>query len=48
MVRASEEWARLVARANFVVRGVGGVSTVLDEEAKRLVSANEAVTADLG
>jgi hypothetical protein len=46
MVRASEEWARLVARANFVVRGVGVVSAIFDEEAQRLVSANEAMTAD--
>jgi len=47
MVRASEEWARLIARANFVVHGVGVVSAVLDEEAQRVVSANEAMTADL-
>jgi hypothetical protein len=47
MVRASEEWARLIARAEFVVRGVGVVSAILDEEAQRLVSANEAMTADL-
>jgi hypothetical protein len=47
MLRASEEWARLVARANFVVRDVGIVSAILDEEAQRFISANEAMTADL-
>jgi hypothetical protein len=47
MVRASEEWARLVARATFVVHGIGVVSAILDEEAQRLVSANEGMTADL-
>jgi hypothetical protein len=35
------------ARATFVVRGVGVVSEILDEEAQRLVSANEAMTVDL-
>ena len=47
MARASEEWARLVARANFVVHGVGVISALLGEEAQRLVSASEAMTADL-
>lgn len=47
MVRASEEWARLVARAIRVVGGFGVVSASLDEEAQRRVSANEALTADL-
>lgn len=47
MMRASEEWIRLVARANFVVHGVGVVSAILDEEVQRRISANEAMTADL-
>jgi len=47
MARASEEWARLVIRANFVVRGVGIVSALLDAEAQRQVSATEGTTADL-
>ncbi len=47
MVRGSEEWGRLVARAIRVVGGFGVVSAGLHGGARRLVTANEALTADL-